>query len=267
MTRDALLQRLTAQAEADERVLALLLGGSLGRGDGDAWSDIDLVAVVAPEDHPGFVEGARAWVEQAAPLVVWRPPWPNLPLFNAITETWERVDLTVTVPGRVLGARSGYRPLVDRAGVWGALPPSRPEGKPDPARVAALVQEFIRVLGLLPVGLGRREYAVAVTGWGMQRTALISLLIEELGLPSPPGALHLSKLLAAEDMRMLEALPAPAAERASLLAANHAVAAAFVPRARALVMRVDAAWPEVFWAATQAHLARELGDEWPSLEN
>lgn len=265
MTRDDLLARLTVQAEADQRVLALLLGGSLGRGEGDAWSDVDLIAVVAPEAHPGFVEGARAWVEQAARLVLWRAPHPGLPLFVAVTDRWLRCDLTVAVPGRVTVAQDGCRPLVDRAGVWNALPATLESRGPDSARVAALVREFIRVLGLMPVVLGREELVVAVGGAGMQRTALINLLVEELGLPQPPGALHLSRLLSPADMRMLGALPPAEATRASVLAANRAVAAAFLPRARRLVERVGAPWPEAFWAATEDHLQRELGAEWPRI--
>ncbi len=44
--RDAVLQRAMALLSDDERVEAAVLTGSLGRGQGDRWSDIDLDAVV-----------------------------------------------------------------------------------------------------------------------------------------------------------------------------------------------------------------------------
>ena len=44
--RDALLSRLRAGLEADPRVVAAWLHGSLGRGDADAWSDLDLWVVI-----------------------------------------------------------------------------------------------------------------------------------------------------------------------------------------------------------------------------
>ena len=44
--RDALLARLLALLKADSRVAAVWLHGSLGRGTGDAWSDLDLWVVV-----------------------------------------------------------------------------------------------------------------------------------------------------------------------------------------------------------------------------
>jgi predicted nucleotidyltransferase len=44
--RDAALERALEMLANDERVEAVLLTGSLGRGQGDRWSDIDLDAVV-----------------------------------------------------------------------------------------------------------------------------------------------------------------------------------------------------------------------------
>ncbi len=49
--RDALVERLRVELEADARFTAAWLYGSLGRGDGDELSDIDLVVVV----EQGFV--------------------------------------------------------------------------------------------------------------------------------------------------------------------------------------------------------------------
>lgn len=47
--QEALVAAATAWAEADERVRALLLKGSLGRGEGDERSDLDLVVVTQPD--------------------------------------------------------------------------------------------------------------------------------------------------------------------------------------------------------------------------
>jgi predicted nucleotidyltransferase len=46
-----LLQRITTFYAGDERVLSLLIFGSLGRGAGDAWSDLDLVVIVRDGVH------------------------------------------------------------------------------------------------------------------------------------------------------------------------------------------------------------------------
>jgi predicted nucleotidyltransferase len=47
--RDAVLARAVALLSDDQRVKAVILTGSLGRGQGDRWSDIDLQAVIADE--------------------------------------------------------------------------------------------------------------------------------------------------------------------------------------------------------------------------
>jgi len=95
------------------------------------------------------------------------------------------------------------------------------------------------------------------------RGLLIDLLIEEQALPQPPGALHLSRLLAAEDMAMLAALPAATATRDGVLAANLACADAFLPRARSLAERSGAAWPSELEAAARARLKQVLGVDLP----
>ncbi len=46
-----LLQRITEFYAGDERLLALILFGSLGRGAGDAWSDLDLAVIVRDGVH------------------------------------------------------------------------------------------------------------------------------------------------------------------------------------------------------------------------
>jgi predicted nucleotidyltransferase len=45
--RDDLLGRIVTLLESDERVVAAWLHGSLGRGEGDVWSDLDVWVVVA----------------------------------------------------------------------------------------------------------------------------------------------------------------------------------------------------------------------------
>ncbi len=229
--RDDVLRRLTAHAETDARVLALLVGGSLGRGEGDAFSDLDLIVVVGEQQRQIFIDGARDFMGAAAHIVHWFRPVPALPVFSAITDEWVRCDLTVTVPDAVMGARDTLKPVMDRAKVWDALASTLPSRAPDTARLESIVREFVRVLGLLPVGLGRGDLLVCQTGVGLLRSHLVSLLIEELNFKQPPGALALSRIISPADRQMLEHLPVALPERSSILLANHALAEAFLPRA------------------------------------
>ncbi|MFN3521088.1 MAG: aminoglycoside 6-adenylyltransferase [Phenylobacterium sp.] len=257
-----LIARVTRHAEEDARVRALLLSGSFGKDEADDWSDVDLIAVVSPEDHKAFAAGARDWLGAVADIVHWHSPHPPLPLFGAVTAGYDRLDLTVTVPGMVLGAQSTLKPLLDRDGVYAALPASPPPGRVDPAKVEAIVREFLRVMGLLPLVAGRRQPAIAVGGVGHLRQAVLALLIEAQALPAPVGALSVAKVLPAEDMELLAALPTPASDTEAVIEAQLEHARLFLPRARRIAADCGAAWPEAFEAAVRAHLKRTMGRDW-----
>lgn len=257
-----LIARVTRLAEADERIRALLLSGSFGKGDADAWSDIDLVAVVSPEDHTAFAAGARDWLGGAAELVHWYAPHPPLPLFGAVTADYDRLDLTVTTPGMILGAQSTLKPLVDRDGIHAALPAEPPPGRVNPAKVEAIVREFLRIMGLLPLAAGREQPAIAVGGVGHLRQAVLALLTEAKALPAPVGALSVAKVLSQEDLALLTALPTPASDTQDVIEAQLEHARLFLPRARQIAAGCGAAWPVAFETAVRAHLQRTMGRDW-----
>ena len=50
------LERAFAVATEDERIRALLLWGSLARGDRDEWSHVDLVAAVSDASVPEVID-------------------------------------------------------------------------------------------------------------------------------------------------------------------------------------------------------------------
>ena len=263
MTRDHLIEAFTAKAASDTRVAALFLSGSLGAGTGDTYSDADLVLVAVPEQHATLTAEVRGWADEIAELVIWRPPYPGLPLFMAVTSEWLRFDITVTVPGRVTGSKAGLKPLVDHTGVWATLPDQLPPQRIPAAQLEALIEETMRILGLLPVGMGRKEYAVAVTGVGLLRANLISLMIAETEPPLPPGAMGLRKVISPDDFAYLTAQPGVAATREAVIAASLDYAGLFLSRARALAIKVGAKWPDKLELALRARLRRELQIELP----
>lgn len=73
--REALLWRATDLLAADRRVVAAWLGGSLGRGEADDLSDLDLWVAVADEDCPTVVAGRREYASRfGRPLLVLEAP-------------------------------------------------------------------------------------------------------------------------------------------------------------------------------------------------
>jgi hypothetical protein len=214
--------------EAVERAIgdrgALRLGtGSLTRGTADAYSDLDLVVEV---DDPASFD-ALAALGEATPTVLLRPmPFGAI----AITPEWLRVDLVVAPRG---------------AGSEPAAPP--------PADVDALTEEFLRVLGLLPVVVARGEWIVASDGAWLLRSFLVRLLVAENGEGVMTGVKRLNEKLTGEQRALVEGLPPIVATRDGVIAAHRAIAEAFLPRARQRATD----WPAELEAATNAYLERE----------
>jgi len=180
-------------------------------------------------------------------------------VLNAITDGWLRIDLDITAPDQ-LGDRTQDRlkALLDRDGIYASLPASLAQRGIDPNRLQAIVNEFIRILGLLPVALGRGEIDLMMMGTGLLRRSLTDLLILEMNLPDPGGALHLNRVLDASRMALLATIPLPQLSANSAIEANLALARTFIPRAAALYGELSLAWPEAFESATRQHLVRAL---------
>ena len=263
LTADSAIALLRDAFAEDETMRALFLGGSHGRGDADAWSDLDFVAVAA---EPAFADLAARWlaaVRGAVDVVhtMERRQGPSL-LLNLVTADWLRIDLLL-LPPTLLGwnrARDCLAVLFDRDDLAAALPDTLPPRAPDPARVRHIVTEFIRVLGLEPVVAGRDEWVVAATGTGLLRGFVQELLVQESPVPDRGGALGLARLLSPEDRAFLADLPYPRPERDAVIAAHAALARAFLPRARAMYDRLGLEWPRAFEDATRRRLRATLGD-------
>src|SRR6185437_12825929 len=155
-------------------------------------------------------------------------------VLNVVTEDWQRFDISI-VQGDELN-RYDARDLTLLFNRSGRNPPVHPDISyvTPPDRLLNLVNEFLRVLGLLPVGAGREEWTLGLTGVDLLRRMTVDLMLEENGI-SPArrgGALHRNPLLTAEQREALENLAPQSATRESIFEANREFAAIFLPRAR-----------------------------------
>lgn len=69
MRQSDLIAAITARLEADDRIRGLFLSGSFGRSTADAFSDIDLLAVVPAEHHDALAAEWRGVLDAIAPIV------------------------------------------------------------------------------------------------------------------------------------------------------------------------------------------------------
>jgi hypothetical protein len=256
MPRAELIDRIVDVLGADDRVRAVWLSGSLGRGGGDEFSDVDLLVAVEPDGRDAFVAGWEDTVTRIAPIVHrQRLEGGGVVVFTHVTDEWDRFDATIVTPP-VTQAASELRVLLDRADLHAGLPAIVEWPGPSSERVAALATEFLRVLGLLPVVVGRAEYVVGASGAGLLRGLIIQVMLEDA--PDRGGALRLRGVLPDDRLAALAALPPIEATRESVLGAHLACAALFLPLAKTLA---GDAFPNDLELALRRHLRRTLGLE------
>ncbi|MEJ6393064.1 nucleotidyltransferase domain-containing protein [Gymnodinialimonas sp. 2305UL16-5] len=254
----------TAHALADNlrsapEIRAMFLGGSHGTGLADAYSNLDFVLVVPEGLTDDLAALWKSHLAKLGELILWRDRQVASTLINAIIVPDLRIDALFLKPDQ-LGryAQDGIKVLFDHDDIATTLRPDTPHGPPDPKRLAWQFEEFIRILALLPLAIGREEYINGVTGIGHLRNLLIELLIAETNVPLRGGALQINRLLSQEQQDLLIGLPPLIPTRDDVIAAHTAYAAAYLPRARALADTHNVPWPARFETVTLANLERTL---------
>jgi predicted nucleotidyltransferase len=255
-----LVDKARALLESEARIEAAWLAGSLGQGGGDSWSDVDLLALCG-EGQRGDVSAALADAtrRQFEPLLL------NVlfggAVLNVVLPEWQRLDISVAEPAELARYEAArLSELINRTGV-------QPSGhfpeiyEPSAQSLLPVVEEFLRVLGLAPVVLGRGDYVVLISGVDNLRRLTTDLMLEEnrIGPWDRGGALKRRSLLTEEQYTQLESLPPLSADPVSAKANNEALAAIFLPRAKRLCADVGVTWPERLEEATRIHLANTLG--------
>ncbi|MEM9786559.1 MAG: aminoglycoside 6-adenylyltransferase [Pseudomonadota bacterium] len=245
-------------------IRALFLSGSYGNGMADAYSDIDFIMVAHDGATDVVAEIWREAVARTGEIVLWWDRRAVPVLINAITEDWTRTDVIILKPEQMLGhTQSTLKVLFDHDGIYETLAETKASPAPDPKRFIYQVEEFIRILGLLHLGVGREEYINGVLGVFHLRNKLVDLLIAETDAPNRGGILHLNRLITEEQKALLISMPSPVPERKAMIDGHLAYASAFLPRARKHAAEIGAEWPERFEAVTWARLAETLGIERP----
>ena len=215
MTTTANIQAIAEALQDRLGVRALFLSGSHGSGLADAYSDLDFLAVAVDGPTDAFASLWREAVGRIGEIVLWWDRQANPMLINAITAEWVRMDVEVVTPQQ-MAARSGdgLKALFDHDRILDSLPAALGRTGPNAARMKWQFEEFIRILGLLPLAMGREEYLNSITGVGYLRSLLVDLLIEETAAPNRGGALRLNRLITQEQKDSAHfAAAAPADQR------------------------------------------------------
>lgn len=264
MTQSDMIAKIADATRDVPGIKALFLSGSHANGLADAYSDIDFL-LVADEGANDDMSGAwRTAISQLGEIILWWDRNTVPTLINAITDDWTRIDVIILKPDQ-MGAHTqeGLKPVFDHKAIYESLPAQKPKPAPNVAKFKYQIENFIRILGLLPLAVGRKEYINGVLGVFHLRNLLVELLIEETDAPNRGGVLHLNRLITDEQKTLLTELPPPVPEHDAMIAAHLAYAAAYLPRARKRAKTLGLEWPERFEEVTWAKLQEALGVERP----
>ena len=247
-----LISRVSADLSALEVVRGLWLTGSFGAGTADEHSDVDMFVLVPAESRDQLAAGWPAVAARYEPLLVKRLG--GAPVYTHVLPGWLRWDVVIgTTTDLATVDRRRVEELVNKDG---ATPGSPGHRGAEPDVVREMTEEFLRVLGLLVVVLARDELVAAVSGAGMLRQMLTTLLRYRVEGDRLSGALHLSRVLPADQTAALADLPVARPERSSVVAAHLACARMFLPVARQML---GASYPAELEAACLEHLRTHLG--------
>ena len=249
-----LVAGLRDELRGTRRGRALFVTGSAAVGEGDRYSDLDLLLVARTGEAESLASALVALVASVAPIVMAR--WTIAGrLLSTVMADWRRVDLAVIDAESVSSWRAGPALCVfDEIGV-GEVPERRYVRSPE--RLRDRIERFLRSLGLLARDLHRGDLRLLCFAVEFLVDELVTLMFDEIEMPR--GAKKGTyRQLPAESLEALDRIPVAHPEPQSVIEAHLAVARVFLPRARALGRRWGVEWPSEMEDATRRHLRREL---------
>jgi hypothetical protein len=242
-----LYARVVSVLEPDPRVTSVAIGGSVGAGTADEWSDLDVQVVAAAEGFDSLVAEWPTWLASITPTVFARTP--ILPfVINAVTDQGLTLDLVVhqgevfeflPPTDQAVGMLSGVRFADHRSALEYAVA----------EQLRGMAGPFISLIQ-------REEHVRHLTGVAHLLGLLTTVFVAELG--AAPLGKHWNDTLTEDQRAAVAALPPARATREDLLAFGLALAELLVTRARPLYPRYGLEWPADLAAVVAQRLRSTL---------
>lgn len=257
-------------------VTAVYVSGSFARGVADAWSDIDLLATCdGPRPLGEIVDDVVLAVSDGSEqLMTFRRDGDHFTVVNLIFAPWVRVDVSVTDNQDPGGPRMTLKKVRGPGSVdidWHAQSSVtlvlKGEGGVDRESAQRLVDEVVRLVGLLPTVLGRGDLVAGTSGCHLLWGQLVDLCLMSMEGVEKSGALSQNKFLQKEHRSLLESLPAVQPTHDSIVTFHEAAWRALVTILSGAEYRgVELPSPQVLRALTSwagERVGMELDDPQP----
>jgi len=244
-----LYERAVDVLGADDRVSSVELGGSVGAGTADEWSDLDLTVATDPERHEAFVDDWPNWLAEITPTVFARTPIAPF-IVNAVTDEGLTLDVAIW-PGAA--PEWPGPPHVYTVGLMSSTKYSHV----GPALEWAVAEQLRGLTGPFISLLQRDEHLRHLTGIPHLVGLLTTVFLAETGA-IPPGK-HWNGTYTEEQRAAVSGLPAVRASYDDILLFGLALAELLLTRARPLFHRYDLVWPAELAHVTARRLLETLG--------
>jgi hypothetical protein len=243
-----MLDRARQVLGEDDRVRSVSVGGSVGAGTADRWSDLDLAIVTDPQHHDGFIRDWPVWVGRITPTVFARTPIAPF-IVNTITEEGLTVDFVIW---------SGEAPVLrSPAGYAVGMLSSAKFGDIRDALEYAVAEQLRGLAGPFISLIQRGEHLKHLTGVPHVLGLLTTVFLAETGQAPPAKIWNLT--YTSEQLDAVARLPPVRAAADDLTAFGLGVAKLIVERGRPLFQHHDIAWPSGLARVAAARIHDNLG--------
>lgn len=242
---------IVAALSARSEIVAIWIDGSLSRGAGDGHSDVDVGLAVADDGLGAFLDAMPRLLRHSCDAVLVKVAGR---LVNLVTSEWTRADIFIRTASEIAGGVQGPVEVVHDPGDSVRQLDAVPTAVPG-ARVREVVEEFIRLIGLLPTAVAREEWIGGYVATGGMAAMVTEVMQYENGTHRIGGALRLSSRLTAEQRAEFDALPPLHPDRSSVVETQLALARSFFAHARSVADEAGVSYPEEAERAVRAHLA------------
>jgi predicted nucleotidyltransferase len=250
----SLFDTIVSWARDQDAVHALLIAGSVAQGTADAFSDLDLVVVTDEGAIDSLMTEVSKLIDDAEPVIIENRLSPGrASILSVVTDKWHRIDLLFGDAGSGI-LQQVLMPVLDPDSLYDGAPAEKVPVPVAADRVIAISKEFLRVLGLSVVVLGRRDVHAAHDGANLMRNLLIELFLMEPPSATRSSAKKLLPVLTIEQQGILKSLPPVSDDLKVLAVFNSAITEVFLPRARRLTESIGGSWPTATEHATRAYL-------------
>ena len=263
-----LFERAVERFEADGRVRALWLGGSLARGTADRASDLDVLLVVDDAAYQEFIDDWRGWLADITRTVIAAEVPFVAGAFYSVTSGFERFDVVVERASALPSTIYRTRVVVfDKDGLDERVPTAAPGPGPSPEVVGALITEYFRMSAVETI-LVRDDWLLAREHLHVVSSLSYRLFLQANAPLPMTGVKQWGTKLTVQQRAVLLSVPTEALDISSLREAHRAHARVFVTNAEVLARRLGLPWPWDLESAAAAHLRRtlEIDDPYPRSE-